>query len=117
MFAHEDANVNKDKEARFTPRGSVGLSSNLDGGIFARRKRKQSNKKVLANQLFFPNMVTYAHKNVSVDINFVTVCLRRTELDHFKYRERSGSKMYYYIMKKPQELTLFVFLRVAKLDF
>ena len=44
-FAHEDANVNKEKEARFTPRRSVGLASNLDGGIFAQRKRQQSNKK------------------------------------------------------------------------
>ena len=44
-FAHEDANVNKEKEARFTLRRSVGLASNLDGGIFTRRKRKQSNKK------------------------------------------------------------------------
>ena len=34
-FAHEDANVNKEKETRFTPRKSVGLASNLDGGIFA----------------------------------------------------------------------------------
>ena len=34
-FAHEDANVNKEKEARFTPRRSVGLASNLDGGISA----------------------------------------------------------------------------------
>ena len=44
-FTHEDANVNKEKEARFTPRRSVGLASNLDGGIFTRRKRQQSNKK------------------------------------------------------------------------
>ena len=44
-FAHEDANVNKEKEACFTPRRSVGLASNLDGGIFAPRKRQQSNKK------------------------------------------------------------------------
>ena len=33
-FAHEDANVNKEKETRFTPRRSVGLASNLDGDIF-----------------------------------------------------------------------------------
>ena len=38
-FEHEEANVNKEKEARFTPRRSVGLASNLDGGIFAQRKR------------------------------------------------------------------------------
>ena len=44
-FEHEDANVNKEKETRFTPRRSIGLASNLDGGIFARRKRQQSNKK------------------------------------------------------------------------
>ena len=44
-FAHEDANVNKEKEAHFTPRRSIGLASNLDGGIFARHKRQQSNKK------------------------------------------------------------------------
>ena len=44
-FAHEDANVNKEKEALFTPRRSIGLASNLEGGIFARRKRHQSNKK------------------------------------------------------------------------
>ena len=34
-FGHEDGNVNKEKEARFTPRRSIGLASNLDGGIFA----------------------------------------------------------------------------------
>ena len=39
VLEHEDANVNKEKEARFTLRRSVGLASNLDGGIFARRKR------------------------------------------------------------------------------
>ena len=44
-FAHKDANVNKEKEARLTPRRSVGLASNLDGGIFALCKRHQSNKK------------------------------------------------------------------------
>ena len=44
-FAHEDANVNKEKEARFTPRLSVGLASSLDGGVFARLKSQQSNKK------------------------------------------------------------------------
>ena len=39
MFEHEDANVNKEKEARFTHRLTVGLASNLDGGIFARHKK------------------------------------------------------------------------------
>ena len=34
-FEHEDANVNKENEARFTRRRSVGLASNLDGGTFA----------------------------------------------------------------------------------
>ena len=38
-FEHEDANGNKEKEERFTLRRSVGLVSNLDGGIFARHKR------------------------------------------------------------------------------
>ena len=38
-FKQEDANVNKEKEAHFTRRRSVGLASNLDGGIFPRRKR------------------------------------------------------------------------------
>ena len=38
-FEQEDANVNKEKEARFTRRRSVRLASNLDGGIFPRRKR------------------------------------------------------------------------------
>ena len=61
-FALKDANVNKEKEACFTPRRSIGLASNLDGGIFARHKRQQSNKKIfvfLANRLVFPNTVTY----------------------------------------------------------
>ena len=39
VFEHEDANVNKEKEARFIRRRSVGLPSNLDGGIFAQRNR------------------------------------------------------------------------------
>ena len=38
-YALEDANVNKEKEARFTRRRRVRLASNLDGGIFPRRKR------------------------------------------------------------------------------
>ena len=38
-FKHEDTNGNKEKEVHFTRRWSVGLASNLDGGIFARRKR------------------------------------------------------------------------------
>ena len=38
-FKQEDANVNKEKEARYTRRLSVRLASNLDGGIFPRRKR------------------------------------------------------------------------------
>ena len=44
-FEQEDGNVNKEKEVRFTRRQRVRLVSNLDGGIFPRRKRKQSNKK------------------------------------------------------------------------
>ena len=32
-FEQEDANVNKEKEARFTRRRNVGLASNLDGSI------------------------------------------------------------------------------------
>ena len=36
VFEHEDANG---KEARFTRRRSIGLASNLDGGIFAQRKK------------------------------------------------------------------------------
>ena len=36
---HEDANGKTEKEERFTRRLSVGLASNLDSGIFARRKR------------------------------------------------------------------------------
>ena len=35
-FEHVDANGNKEKEARFTRRQSVGLASNLDSRIFAR---------------------------------------------------------------------------------
>ena len=31
-FEQEDANVNKEKEARCTRRRSIGLASNLDGG-------------------------------------------------------------------------------------
>ena len=38
-FKQEDVNVNKEKEVHFTRRRSVGLASNLDGGIFPRRKR------------------------------------------------------------------------------
>ena len=38
-FEQEDANVNKEKEARFTRRRNVGLAANLDGGIFPRHKR------------------------------------------------------------------------------
>ena len=38
-FKQEDANVNKEKEVRFTCRRSVGLASNLDSGIFPRHKR------------------------------------------------------------------------------
>ena len=38
-FEQEDANVNKEKEACFTRRRRVRLASNLDGGIFPRRKR------------------------------------------------------------------------------
>ena len=33
-FEQEDANVNKEKKARFTRRRNFGLASNLDGGIF-----------------------------------------------------------------------------------
>ena len=36
-------------------------------------------------------------KNVSVNKIFVTICLQRTERDHFKYRERSGR-----ILKSPE---------------
>ena len=38
-FEHEDVNGNEEKENCFTRRRSVGLASNLDGGIFARHKR------------------------------------------------------------------------------
>ena len=38
-FEQEDANVNKEKEARFTRRRRVRLASNLDNGIFPRHKR------------------------------------------------------------------------------
>ena len=38
-FEQEDANVNKENEVHFTRRRRVRLASNLDGGIFPRRKR------------------------------------------------------------------------------
>ena len=34
-FEHEDTNGNKEKEACFTRKRSVGLASNLDDGMFA----------------------------------------------------------------------------------
>ena len=43
-FEQEDANVNKEKEARFTRRRNVGLASNLDGGIFSVKGNKAINK-------------------------------------------------------------------------
>ena len=42
-FEQEDANVNKEKEARFTRRRNVGLASNLDGGIFPVKGNKAIN--------------------------------------------------------------------------
>ena len=59
-FEQEDANVNKEKEARFTRRRNVGLASNLDGGIFPVKGNKAIKKFVfLANRLFFQNTVTF----------------------------------------------------------
>ena len=42
-FEQEDANVNKEKEARFTHRRNVRLASNLDGGIFSVKGNKAIN--------------------------------------------------------------------------
>ena len=58
-FEQEDANVNKEKEACFTRRQSVGLASNLDGGIFPSNKEIKKKFVFLANRLFFQNTVTY----------------------------------------------------------
>ena len=66
-FEQEDANVNKEKEARFTRRRSVGLASNLNGGIFPRREGNKAIKKkfvFLANRLFFQNTVTYSELGI-----------------------------------------------------
>ena len=49
-FAQEDANVNKEKEVCFIPRRSVGLASNLVGGIFARHIK---GNKAIKKNLFF----------------------------------------------------------------
>ena len=61
-FDHEDANRNKGKEAHFTRRRSIGLASNSDCSIFARRKGNKAIKKkivFLAGRLVFLNTLTY----------------------------------------------------------
>ena len=57
-FEQENANGSKEEEERFTRRQSVGLASNLDGGIFARHKRYQSKKKRFVFLIGFPK---YGH--------------------------------------------------------
>ena len=57
-FEHEDANVNKETEACFTHRRSVGLASSLDGEVKGNKAIKQKYV-FLANRLVFPNTVTY----------------------------------------------------------
>ena len=56
------------KEAHFTRRRSIGLASNLDGGILARRKRIEMKYAFLANQLVFQNKVTNERKKMYHDI-------------------------------------------------
>ena len=46
------------KEAHFSRRQSFGLDSNLDSGIFARRKAINIKFAFLANWFVFPNKVT-----------------------------------------------------------